>query len=487
MSNIISTIDFNSTTTCNQSNPTHQTHPHNPMDTTTAGKPSNGHRLVFLPLPYQGHVSPMLQLANILHSKGFSITILHTLFNSPNPTNYPHFTFLPIPGTGDELHSLIDLKNILRLLNYINADLVDPIRVCLNRLMLEEDGVACLITDVHWFGTQSVADDLILPRIVHRTSNISSFRSFVAPVLLRDKGSVRGCDEVKSEASVSRLEPLKDKDLPKFLPNDPEGKYKILELTVKGIKQARALIWNTFKELEEHELEALSQDFPNPHFLIGPFHKFFPASSSSLLTQDQESLSWLDKHPPNSVLYVSFGSLVRVEESQFLEIAWGLANSKQPFLWVVRPGSVEGSEWLECLPDGFLERIVEGRGYIVKWAPQQDVLAHPATGGFWTHSGWNSTLESICEGVPMICSPSFGDQLLNARYVSDVWKIGVKLENGFERGEIQSAIKKVMADEEGLEFRNKIVNIKGKVNFCLKKGGSSYSSLEDLVNYILSF
>ncbi|KAJ0695162.1 putative cytokinin 7-beta-glucosyltransferase [Helianthus annuus] len=165
------------------------------MDTTTAGKPSNGHRLVVLPLPYQGHVSPMLQLANILHSKGFSITILHTLFNSPNPTNYPHFTFLPIPGTGDELHCLFDLKNILRLLNYINTDLVDPIRVCLNRLMLEEDGVACLITDVHWFGTQSVADDLILPRIVHRTSNISSFRSFVAPVLLRDKGSVRGCDE----------------------------------------------------------------------------------------------------------------------------------------------------------------------------------------------------------------------------------------------------------------------------------------------------
>ncbi|KAI7732344.1 hypothetical protein M8C21_031050 [Ambrosia artemisiifolia] len=293
--------------------------------------------------------------------------------------------------------------------------------------------------------------------------------------------------EIKSEAAVSRLEPFEVKDLPKFLPSDPESKYKMLEVMVKGTQEARAIIWNTFKELEEHELEALREDFPNPHFLIGPFHKFFPALSSSLLTQDQTSLSWLDKHPPKSVLYVSFGSLVRFEEHQFLEIAWGLANSKQSFLWVVRPGSVEGSEWLEPLPDGFLERIVEGKGYIVKWAPQQDVLAHPAIGCFWTHSGWNSTLESICEGVPMICSPSFGDQLLNARYVSDVWRIGVKLENGFERGEIENVIKKVMAYEKGIEFRNNIINIKGKVNLCVKKGGSSYSSLEDLVNYILSF
>ncbi|KAI7757116.1 hypothetical protein M8C21_021052 [Ambrosia artemisiifolia] len=256
---------------------------------------------------------------------------------------------------------------------------------------------------------------------------------------------------------------------------------------VQATKRAQALIWNTFKELEEHDLNALSQDFPSPHFLIGPFHKYFLASSSSILTPDQTSLSWLDKHPPNSVLYVSFGSLVKIKESQFLEIAWGLANSKQPFLWVVRPGSIEGSEWLEPLPYGFLERIVEGRGYIVKWAPQQDVLAHYATGGFWTHNGWNSTLESICEGVPMLCSPSFGDQFPNARYVSDVWKIGVMLENGFEREEIESAIKRVLVDEEGLELRNKITNIKWKVDLCLKKGGSSYSSLEDLVNYILSF
>ncbi|XP_035839556.1 UDP-glycosyltransferase 76B1 isoform X2 [Helianthus annuus] len=449
--------------------------------TTTTGKPTNGHRLVLLPLPFQGHLNPMLQLANILHSKGFSITILHIRFNSPNPTNYPHFTFLPIPDTAGEPNPLIsDVGMVVRWVHYINISFVDPIRGCLERLMLEDDGVACLITDALWFCTQSVADGLKLPRIVHRTSSISSFLYFAS--YSRDTGCFGSFsdEETKSKSLAKGLEPLNHQDLSKFLTSDPESACKVIELMVEGTKRARAVIWNTFKELEEGELEALSQDFPNPHFLIGPFHKYFPASSSSLLAQDQTSISWLDKHPPKSVLYVSFGSIVKLEKSEFLEIAWGLANSKQPFLWVVRPGSIGGSEWLEPLPDEFLERIVEGRGYIVKWAPQQDVLAHRATGGFWTHNGWNSTLESICEGVPMICSPAFGDQLPNARYVSDVWKIGVELQNGFEREEIESAIKRVMVNAEGLEFRNKITNLKWKVNRCLEKGGSSYSSLEDL-------
>ncbi|XP_076948985.1 UDP-glycosyltransferase 76B1-like [Bidens hawaiensis] len=458
--------------------------------TATATATAISHRrLVLLPLPFQGHLNPMLQLANILHSKGFSVIILHTLCNSPNPTNYPHFNFVPIPGTGEDILNFSDMDKIISLLLYINTKFINPIKECLERLMSEDDGVACLITDAQWFGTQNVADILKLPRIVHRTSNISSFVCFAASLPLYVKGLFQrfSDEEMKLNAPVHGLEPLMVKDLSKFLLDDSEGACKLLELMIQGTKRARALIWNTFKELEERELEALGQHFPNPHFLIGPFHRYFQASSSSLLAQDKTSLSWLDKHPPNSVLYVSFGSIVKLNESQFLEIACGLAKSMQPFLWVVRPRSVEGSEWLETLPDGFLERVAEGRGYIVKWAPQQDVLAHPAIGGFWTHSGWNSTLESICEGVPMICSPCFGDQLPNARYVSDVWKIGVELENGFQREEIEKAIKRVMVDEEGLKFKNKIQNMKWKIDLCLKKGGSSYSSLEDLVNYIVSF
>ncbi|GLT32172.1 hypothetical protein SLA2020_068580 [Shorea laevis] len=98
-----------------------------------------------------------------------------------------------------------------------------------------------------------------------------------------------------------------------------------------------------------------------------------------------------------------------MEEKDVTEIAWGLANSKQPVLWVVRPGSIKGSEWIETLPEELMEAVRE-RGCFVKWAPQKELLAHPAMGGFWSHCGRNSTVESLSEGVPMIFQPCFGVQ-----------------------------------------------------------------------------
>ncbi|XWS65912.1 hypothetical protein CRYUN_Cryun05aG0154300 [Craigia yunnanensis] len=254
---------------------------------------------------------------------------------------------------------------------------------------------------------------------------------------------------------------------------------------VNQSKASSGLIWNTFEELEQSALETLHQELGVPLFPIGPFHKSFPVSSSSLLTQDQSCISWLDKQEYKSVIYVSFGSLAAIHENQFLEIAWGLANSKQPFLWVVRPGLIKGSERLEPLPNGFLETL-GGRGHIVKWAPQQEVLAHPSVGAFWTHNGWNSTLESICEGIPMICMPCFSDQRVNARYVTEIWRVGLQLENGPERGEIERTIKRLMKEKDGEKIRKRVLHLKEKSNQCLSEGGSSRQSLDSLVHHILS-
>nr|GEX64661.1 UDP-glycosyltransferase 76H1-like [Tanacetum cinerariifolium] len=165
-------------------------------------------------------------------------------------------------------------------------------------------------------------------------------------------------------------------------------------------------------------------------------------------------------------------------------MAWGLAKSNQRFLWAVRPGSVCDSNWLECLPEGFIEETKE-RGLIVKWAPQKDVLAHFAVGGFWSHCGWNSTLESISEGVPMLCQPFIADQGVNTRYISYVWKIGAELEC-LERGEIEKMIRKVIVDEEGEKMRLRANGMKEMVKRALENGGSSHDSMEALVNFILS-
>lgn len=294
--------------------------------------------------------------------------------------------------------------------------------------------------------------------------------------------------ESKLEEAVTELPPLRVKDLPMINTQEPEKYYKLICNFVNATKGSLGIIWNSFEGLESCALATLTQQFSIPMFPIGPFHKYFPttSSSSSLIPQDKNCISWLDKQTPQSVVYVSFGSVAAITEQEFLEIAWGLANSNHPFLWVVRPGLIRGFEWLEPLPSGFMESL-EGRGYIVKWAPQQEVLEHVATGSFWTHNGWNSTLESICEGVPMICMPCFTDQKVNARYVSNVWRVGLQLEKGVGRGEIERTIRKLMEDnDEGKGIRDRALKLKEETKVCLKQGGSSCSSLEGLVSHLLS-
>ncbi|KAE9451434.1 hypothetical protein C3L33_16651, partial [Rhododendron williamsianum] len=420
----------------------------------------------------------MLQLASILHSQGFSVTVIHTHFNSPAKSRHPHFTFLPISDGLSPAEA--STEDVVSLLTLLNSNCAAPFRDALGGL-LADGPIACLITDTGWHFSQSVADGFGIPRIVLRTTSVSSFLAFAALPMLREKGYL-----LKQESPVPELAPLQVKDLPSFTTNDSDNLYNSLSNTVQQSKASSGLIWNTFSELEKFALIQLREQFPIPNFPIGPFHKSFPASSSSLLTEDMSSISWLNTQKPKSVLYVSFGSIADMGGNKFLEMAWGLANSMQPFLWVVRPGMIRGSEWLEALPGGFMEKV-GNNGCIVKWAPQQEVLAHFAVGGFWTHNGWNSTLESICEGVPMICSPCFGDQLVNAKYVSDVWGIGLRFDKGVERGEVERGIRRVMLEREGEEMRERILCLKEKADACLKEGGSSYQYLEQLINHILSF
>ncbi|KAI3793287.1 hypothetical protein L1987_35903 [Smallanthus sonchifolius] len=442
-------------------------------------------RIILFPLPYQGHINPMLQLANLLYSKGFTITILHTNFNKPKTSNYPHFTFRFILDNDphDERYSNLPLQGMgaFSRIFLFNQEGADQLRHQLELELSQKDEppVSCLITDALWHFAQSVADRLSLPRLVLRTSSLFCFIVYASIPLLADLGYLDCSNNKHPEEQVVEFPMLKVKDIIKTgFKRDGNAIEEVIDNMVKQAKASSGIIWNSFKELEEPELETILRDIPAPSFLI-PFPKHFTSSSSSLLEQDRTFFPWLDQQPPNSVVYVSFGSVAQVDEEHFMEIAHGLVDCKESFLWVVRPGFVNGSTWIEPLPDGF----VGERGRIVKWAPQQEVLAHEAIGAFWTHSGWNSTFESVCEGVPMICSPFWGDQPLDARYMSDVAKVGVYLENGWEREEISKAIRRVIVDED---IRERARVLKQKLDASLSKGGSSYESVESLVAYISS-
>ncbi|CAH9080556.1 unnamed protein product [Cuscuta epithymum] len=244
-----------------------------------------------------------------------------------------------------------------------------------------------------------------------------------------------------------------------------------------------AVIWNTVEDLEETWLSRFQQHYKVPIFSIGPLHKTALTGRTSLIEEDGSCLAWLDKQVPQSVLFVSAsGSLGAISERDFTEIAWGLANSNQPFLWAVRPGSAIGKK--EEIREE-LERIVGNRGRIVKWAPQKDVLAHDSVGGFWSHCGWNSTLEGLGEGIPMICRPLNADQFVNAKLLVHEWKVGLALEE-VERSVIAEIVRKLMIGDERKELKKNAMEMKQKLVDCLQKGGSSYKALDELTHFISS-
>ncbi|KAK5818352.1 hypothetical protein PVK06_023287 [Gossypium arboreum] len=443
----------------------------------------NSSRLVFVIYPFQGHINPMLQLATIFHAKGYSITIIHPEFNSPNPSNHPQFTFISIPDKLLESKVSLSPGDFMNLVLALNNNCAAPFKKCLKQMLDDEhphERIAGVIYDGLMYFAQTVADNLGLPGISMRPTAAAMLLFAVIPQI------EQGMSESIFDRQIPELQRLELTQMVTSMSKSPtDAMTEVRAASLNAMKRSAGLIANSMEFLEHAALSKIREYSPVPVFTIGPFHKLAPSSSSSLLQEDADCISWLDRQAPKSVIYVSFGSMASLSKQDIVEIAWGLANSEQPFLWVIRPGLVLGSGGTELLPDGFLETVGD-RGCIVKWAPQKEVLAHCAVGGFWTHCGWNSTLESVSEGVPMLCRPCFGDQFLNMRYVCYIWKIGLELENELERGKIEGAIKTLLLNIEGKEMRNKAMESKGKTEICLREGGSSSSSLDEFTKRILS-
>jgi hypothetical protein len=166
------------------------------------------------------------------------------------------------------------------------------------------------------------------------------------------------------------------------------------------------------------------------------------------------------------------------------EFAWGIANSKLPFLWIMRPDVVMGENETISLPQEFLDETNE-RGYITNWCCQEQVLSHISVGGFLTHCGWNSTLEAISFGVPTICWPFFAEQQTNCRYLCNNWGIGMEINHDVKREEITKLVIEMMKGEKGKEMRQKSLEWKKKATNATNFEGTSYNNFYKLVERIL--
>nr|XP_043626810.1 7-deoxyloganetic acid glucosyltransferase-like [Erigeron canadensis] len=471
------------------------------------------HVLIF-PLPFQGPVNCALKLAELLCLSGIQVTFLNTdhihrpllqhtqvlaRFNS-----YPNFKFETVPdGVEHEKPVSGDrFMEVMEAVDRVSKPLFREMMVSGKFSSRSERPVTLMIPDGCFSFAVEIAKETSIPVICFDTvSPCCLWTCYLNLPTLIEAGDVpfKGDDLDQLIASVPGTENvMRRRDLASFCRTDDISNDPVIELIVKearSVPQADGLIINTFEELDSLVLPHMRKLCPNV-YPIGPLHSLHKARlmpktttpspeatfTNSVWKEDRTCLLWLDKHAPKSVLYVSIGSLATMSVHQLLEIWYGVVNSGNPFLWVRRPGSITGEYDESMVPSELLARTKE-IGCIVDWAPQEDVLGHPAVGGFLTHSGWNSTIESIVEGVPMICWPYFVDQQVNSRFVEEVWKIGVDMKDTCDRLIVEKAVRDVM-DVKRDVFAKSADTWKILAEESISETGSSSRSVARLIDDI---
>ncbi|XP_061355967.1 hydroquinone glucosyltransferase-like [Gastrolobium bilobum] len=285
--------------------------------------------------------------------------------------------------------------------------------------------------------------------------------------------------------------PLHSRDLPHPLQFRSHIGYKRFLERAKRLHLPEGIFVNSFLELESETFRAVEEQIGGKPMVypVGPIIQ----SGSIGQENGSECLTWLDNQEPKTVLYVSFGSGGTLSQDQLNELAFGLELSCQKYLWVVRaPSGVANAAYfnaaiedpLQFLPQGFLARTKKQGLVVPSWAPQIQVLGHSSIGGFLSHCGWNSVLESIVQGVPLIALPLFAEQSMNAAMLADGLKVALRAKvnnDGLaQREEIAKVIRCLMKGEEGVEIRERMEHLKIAAANAIKEDGSSTKTLSEV-------
>ncbi|KAF8081320.1 hypothetical protein N665_0892s0005 [Sinapis alba] len=452
--------------------------------------------------PGMGHIIPVIELGKRLAgSHGFNVTIFVLEADAASAQSH----FLNSSGSDGTLIDVISLPSP------DISGLVDPsahIGVKISTMMREAvHSVRIKIAEMQQKPTALIVDLLSVNALpLGREFNMLTF-IFIAsnarllalvmyfPTLdqdVTDEHIVK-----KKPLAVPGCEPLRFEDTFDIFLDPSSQLYQesvplgLVYPTVDGI------IVNTWDDMEPKTLKSLKD--PNllgriaraPIYPIGPMCRPVDPSKTN-----HPVLDWLDKQPDESVIYISFGSGGSLSAKQITELACGLELSQQRFVWVVRPpvDGVANSAYIsvnsgevgdgtpDYLPQEFVSRTLK-RGFVVpSWAPQAEILAHPAVGGFLTHCGWNSILESVTSGVPMIAWPLFAEQMTNASLLNDELEIAIRSrilpsEGVISRVDVESLVRRLMLEEEGCEMRKKVKKLMKTAEKSFCDGGSAHESL----------
>ncbi|KAI7755726.1 hypothetical protein M8C21_003167 [Ambrosia artemisiifolia] len=472
---------------------------------TTEKKP----HVVCIPLPSQSHVKAMLKLAKLLHHKGLQITFVNTefvhqlLLESGGPHSLdgsPGFHFETIPdGVPRSSKDSITTTRLL-LLQSVETNLLAPFIDLVTKL---PNPPTCIISDGFMSAfTIDAAQNLGIPVMMYWTFAACAIMGFYQINSLIEKGLAPLKDESYLTNGyldtviewVPGMEDICLKDFPMTWTTDANDKQLVFskEAPQRSVKVPHH-IFHTFDELETSTIKALSSIYSRV-YTIGPLQllldqipreKMQSESSSthgySLWKEEPECFQWLQSKEQNSVIYVNFGTTTEMSLNDVRELGWGLANSNHYFLWIIRSNLVEGES--AVLPPEFEEHINK-RGFIASWCSQEKVLNHPSVGGFLTHCGWGSTIESLSAGVPMICWPFAWDQKTNRRSICKDWGVGVEMGNEVKRDEVSRLVQELMG-ERGHIMRNKAKEWKEKARVATSPNGSSSLNVDNIVKEIM--
>ncbi|KDP35131.1 hypothetical protein JCGZ_10665 [Jatropha curcas] len=449
-------------------------------------KKKSTHILVF-PFPIQGHINPMLQFSKRLASKNLKVTFITSSSSSVTENSSTCIDTETIyDGFNKGEKSTDPAEFIARYESSVPKSLAELIE----KYSSSEYPVKCIVYDS------------ILPWVLDVARKFGAFgASFFtqnvavcALYYLAFDGSLKvPVEKDKMSFLLPSLPELEFNDLPPFVngPGAYRAIYDMVFSQFSNIDDVDWLFWNTFYELEDEIVNWMARKWPTkpigptiPSMFLDKQLEDDKDYGLSLFKPNSDAcMNWLNAKEPNSVVYISFGSLAALNEDQMTELACGLKSSKKGFLWVVRESEDKK------LPDNFIEETKD-MGLVVKWSPQLDVLAHKSVGCFITHCGWNSTLEALSLGVPMVAMPQWTDQPTNAKFIADVWKVGVRVKVDDEKGivvkeEIERCIGEVMEGETGNRIRKNSEKWKKLACEAVDEGGSSDKNIEEFVSKLV--
>ncbi|URE46917.1 UDP-glucoronosyl and UDP-glucosyl transferase [Musa troglodytarum] len=443
--------------------------------------------VAFVAFPFGTHAAPLFALARTVAAAApeAALSFLSTarsLASLPRAEGLGNIRLVPIADGTPEVSAAAPPASEQAKIGMFLAAMPGSLRAGMDDAVAGAGGaaVSCVVSDAFLWMAGEVAEAAGAPWVPLFTGGPASLSAHFHTDLLRDTIGVGERAIARSEEQLQFIPGLSAHrvcDLPEgvvFGPLDSPFSC-LLHRMGQSVAKAVAVLVNTFEGLEPTIDAEFSASF-SEYVHIGPLHLLVPSAGPAPDTD--HCLPWLDRHAPATVAYVSFGSVMTPQPAELAALAEGLEASGAAFLWSLKYHA------RELLPPGFLDRTKE-RGLVVSWAPQLDVLRHAAVGAFVTHCGWNSVLEAMTAGVPMVCHPFIGDQRMNARSVSLVWKIGVEFEGGAITKEgVTRALDTVLKGEEGKRMKAMVCELKAMATRAVQPQGSSSVNLKRLMQFV---